>query len=155
MNELILGAVFVIAITVLVVQLVRARAAMPATVAAALHTLGGGATCALMLAKLAFGAGEGIEATALPADIAVALSVLLAGINLAFGWSIVQGRWGVLRSETGALERNFRAACTLVLLNAPIIPLEASATGVIVAAAVTCLGVAAAHMGGVRTARHA
>jgi hypothetical protein len=108
-----------------------------------------------MLGELAFGAGDGLDATALPADFRSAISVLLAGVNLAFGWSIVQARWGVLTSAPGALEGSFRTACTLVLLNAPVIPLEPTATGVIVGAAVICLGVAAAHMGGavIRTAR--
>ena len=157
MNELMLGVITVAVITALVVQLVRRRAGVPATLAAVLHTIGGSAVCALMLYELAFGAADGLTATFLPADIQNAVAVLLAGVNLALGWSIVQARWGVLGSEPGALEGSFRTACTLVLLNAPVIPLQASATGVIVAAAVTCLGVAAAHMGGaaVRSARHA
>ena len=148
MNELMLGGACVVLATVLVVQLLRSRGPAAAAIAALLHAVSGVAVCGLMLRELVFGAGEGFEAAALPAEFSAAASVLLAGVNLALGWTIVQARWGILASDTAALESGFRAACTLVLLNAPFIPVQASATGGIIAAAVACLGVAAAHLGG-------
>ena len=147
MYELILAAGCVVIATGLVAQLLRLRTGVAATAAAVLHTIGGAAVCALMLAELAFGGGDGLELTGLPLDLGAAVSVLVAGLNLALGWSILQTRLGVLAGESGAVEKSLRAACTLVLLNAPLIPFEATATGVIVAAAVTCLGVATSRMG--------
>ncbi|HET8547693.1 MAG TPA: hypothetical protein VFL57_06815 [Bryobacteraceae bacterium] len=148
MYELVLIAGCVATATILIAQLLRRRIGAPSALAAILQTLGGAAVCALMLYELVFGGNDGLETTGLPLDLGTTLSVLVSGLNLAFGWTIMQARWGVLRSQSAALESSFRAACTLVLLNAPLIPFEDSATGVIIAAAVTCLGVAAAHMGG-------
>jgi hypothetical protein len=149
MNEWIVAAAFVILATGVAGQLLHRRTSPMATLAAVLSSLGGVAVGVLMLLELGFGAGDRLEIPGLPPDVRSAASVLIAVLNVHYAWTILQARFGVLTSDPAALAGSFRAACTLVLLNAPLIPVADSATGVIIAAAVTSLGTATAYLGGV------
>jgi hypothetical protein len=131
------------------VQLLRNGTTIPATLAAILSTGGGAAVATLMVVDLVFGPRAQFAVPGLPAELAAAISVLVAVLNINYALSVMQTRRGILAGDPAAVQSSFRAACTLVLLNAPLIPWQSSATGTIIAAAVTCLGVAVAYMGGV------
>jgi hypothetical protein len=129
--------------------LLRNGTTIPAVLAAILSSGGAAGVASLMIADLVLGPQSEFAMPGLPPEVAAGLSVLIAVLNLRFAWLILQSRLGLLTGDAAAVECSFRAACTLVLLNAPLIPWQASATGTIVAAAVTSLGVATAYMGGV------